>query len=120
MPELTGRVVLAADQFAIKHHADADTIYVICDNAADYRSTLVSDYLKDSKVELVFLPPYSPNLNVIERYWKFFKKKVLYNRYYEKFAEFKGACVNFFRQPRRYLKELRSLLTENFQIIGAR
>jgi transposase len=103
-----------------RRHAEAETIYVICDNAAYYRSTLVSDYLKDSKVELVFLPPYSPNLNVIERYWKFFKKKVLYNRYYEKFAEFKEACVNFFRQPRRYLKELRSLLTENFQIIGAR
>jgi transposase len=67
----------------------------------------------------VFLPPYSPNLNLIERYWKFFKKKVLYNRYYEKFNEFKDACERFFRQPRRYLKELRSLLTENFGIIGA-
>jgi transposase len=103
-----------------RRHAQAKTIYVICDNAAYYRSAMVSDSLKDSKVELVFLPPYSPNLNLIERYWKFFKKKVLYNRYYEKFVEFKEACVEFFRQPRRYLKELRSLLTQNFQIIGAR
>lgn len=80
---------------------------------------MVSEYLKDSKIKLVFLPAYSPNLNLIERYWKFFKKKVLYNRYYEKFEEIKEACERFFRQSRRYLKELRSLLTENFQIIGA-
>lgn len=74
-----------------RRHSEAETIYVICDNAGYYRSSLVSDYLKDSKIELVFLPPYSPNLNLIERYWKFFKKKVLYNRYYEKFNEFKDA-----------------------------
>jgi transposase len=102
-----------------RRHSEAEAIYVICDNAGYYRSTVVSDYLKDSKIELVFLPPYSPNLNLIERYWKFFKKKVLYNRYYEKFNEFKDACERFFRQPRRYLKELRSLLAENFGIIGA-
>jgi len=45
-----------------------------------------------SKIELCFLPPYSPyspNLNLIERYWKYFKKTLLYNRYYETFAEFK-------------------------------
>lgn len=102
-----------------RRHSEAKTIYVICDNAGYYRSTVVSDYLKDSKIELVFLPPYSPNLNLIERYWKFFKKKVLYNRYYEKFNGFKDACERFFRQPRRYLKELRSLLAENFGIIGA-
>jgi transposase len=96
----------------------AETIYAICDDAGYYRSRLVRDYLKGSKIELVFLPPYSPNLNLIEGYWKFFK--VLYNRYYERFQEFKEACVRFFRQPRRYLKELRSLLAENFQIVGAR
>ena len=41
-----------------------------------------------------------------ERYWKLFKKKVLYNRCYEKFQEFKKARVRFFRQSRRYLKAL--------------
>ena len=76
-----------------RRHPEAEAIYVICDNAAYYRSTMVTEYLKESKVELVFLPPYSPNLNLIERYWKFFKKKVLYNKYYEKFSEFKEACL---------------------------
>jgi transposase len=69
--------------------------------------------------ELVFLPAYSPNLNLIERYWKFFKKKVLYNHYYATFKEFKQACLEFFRKKKRYRKELESLLSENFQIMGA-
>jgi hypothetical protein len=47
------------------------------------------------------------------------KKKALYNRCYEKFQDFKKACVRFFRQSRRYLKALRSLLADNFPILGA-
>ena len=71
----------------------ATWIYVICDNARYYRSKAVKEYLKDSRIKPVFLPPYAPNLNLIERLWKFFKKKVLYNRYYETFEEFKAACA---------------------------
>ena len=100
-------------------HDQAETIYIICDNARYYRSKMVNEYLESSKIELIFLPPYSPNLNLIERYWKFFKKKVLYNQYYETFDEFKEACKSFFRKKKKYQAELKSLLTENFQIINA-
>jgi transposase len=93
-------------------------IYVICDNARYYRSKAVQEYLKNSRIKLVFLPPYAPNLNLIERLWKFFKKKILYNRYYETFEEFRAACEEFFRNPRKYHRGLRSLLTENFAIVG--
>jgi transposase len=51
----------------------AKRIYVICDNARYYGSKKVRHFLDSSKIELVFLPPYSPNLNLIERFWKFFK-----------------------------------------------
>jgi len=96
----------------------ATWIYVICDNARYYRSRAVSDYLKTSRIKLVFLPSYAPNLNLIERLWKFFKKKTLYNRYFETFAEFKAACEAFFANPAKYRRELRALLTENFAIVG--
>jgi len=56
---------------------------------------------------------------VIERYWKYFKKQILYDRYYENFKDFKTACENFFSEPEKHVVNLRSLLTENFQIIGA-
>ncbi len=99
-------------------HRKAQAIYVICDNARYYRSRKVKKYLENSRIVLVFLPPYSPNLNLIERYWKYFKKMVLYNHYYETFDEFKSACENFFRNTKQHKNELRSLLTKNFHIIG--
>jgi transposase len=99
-------------------HLAAAYIYVICDNARYYRSKAVKAYLESSRVKLIFLPPYSPNLNLIERLWKFFKKKMLYNRYFESFGEFAAACKEFFANPSQYKSELRSLLTENFSIVG--
>ena len=97
-------------------HVDAETIYIIVDNARYYRSRLLKEYAEGTKIKLIFLPPYSPNLNLIERYWKFFKKKVLNNCYYETFSEFKRACQSFFRKRKKYLPELQNLLTENFHI----
>nr|WP_256203603.1 transposase [Nitrosomonas sp. Nm58] len=101
------------------HHPIAAHIYIICDNARYYRSQLVNDYLNDSKIKLIFLLPYAPNLNLIERYWKFFKKKIFYGRYYEIFSFFKSTCEAFFTTLDHYKAELRTLLTDNFQIIGS-
>ncbi|MHC4139567.1 MAG: IS630 family transposase [Planctomycetota bacterium] len=98
-------------------HPDAEFVYTIYDNARYYRSRMVRKYLEKSKIKLIFLPPYSPNLNLIERLWKYFRKRVLYNKYYETFDEFKKACKSFFRRIKRYKGELSSLMTENFQII---
>jgi len=95
----------------------AHTIYVYCDNARYYRSRLVQAYLLGSKIKLIFLPPYCPDLNLIERLWKYFRKQILYNRYSEHFAEFKAACQGFFEGIEGHVTALGSLLTENFQII---
>jgi transposase len=100
-------------------HPDADAIYIIVDNARYYHSCLLKEHVEGTKIKLIFLPPYSPNLNLIERYWKFFKKKVLNNCYYETFGEFKRACESFFRKRKKYLPELQTLLTENFHIQAA-
>ena len=105
------------DQLVLAY-AYSTCIYIICDNAGYYRSKAVQAYLQDSRIKLVFLPAYAPNLNLIERLWKFFKKQVLYNRYYETFGGFRAACEDFFNNPQRYKSELRSLLAENFTITG--
>ena len=97
-------------------HSDANAIYIIIDNARYYRSRLLKESIEGTKIKLIFLPPYSPNLNLIERYWKFFKKKVLNNCYYETFEEFKQACKGFFRKRKKYLPQLQTLLAENFHI----
>jgi transposase len=94
-------------------HPDAKVIHIIVDNATYYKSQLVNEYLKTSRIKIHFLPGYSPNLNLIERLWKFFKKKILYNKYYETYDEFLAACKSFFRCRTKYRDELRTLLAEN-------
>ena len=96
----------------------AEHIYAICDNARYYRSRKVQDYLKHSSVEVIFLPSYSPNLNLIERLWRFLHKHSSYNRYHETFAMFRTACLDILDHLPDYHDELSSLLTENFQITG--
>jgi len=71
-------------------------IHLFCDNARYYRNKAVTKYLETSKIRLHFLPPYSPNLNPIERLWKWMKERVIYNTYYPDFEDFKCAVFGFF------------------------
>jgi transposase len=103
-----------------KRHPDAEVIHIFLDNATYYKSQLVKEYLKTSRIKIHYLPGYSPNLNLIERLWKFFKKKILYNQYYEKFEDFLASCKNFFRCRTKYREELRTLLTENLHLYAAK
>jgi len=88
----------------------AATIYVILDNAKYHYSKEVQEWIKTSRVKLVFLPPYSPELNLIERLWRVFKKKILYNQYYEKYSDFKTACLGFFENQNKYCDEISSIM----------
>ena len=93
-------------------------MYVILDNARYYKSQLVADYLKQNpRLNVIYLPPYSPNLNIIERLWKFLKKNITYNKYYEKFSTFRELIIEFLENIDQHQAELRTLLTDNFQII---
>ena len=79
----------------------------------------MQEYLKTSKISILFLPPYSPNLNLLERLWRFLKKVVLYNQYYEKFAEFRQAILGFFNNIKSHKAQLQSLMTLKFHTVGA-
>lgn len=72
---------------------------------------------KELNIILVFLPPYAPNLNLIERLWKFYKKIVKQNQYHRTFQEFFDATVDFFGHIERYATEMQSLLSMKFEII---
>lgn len=78
------------------HYLKKKKIHIFCDNARYYRNKAVRKYLETSRIVLHFLPPYSPNLNPIERLWKWMKERVLYNTYYEGFEEFKMSIMGFF------------------------
>lgn len=105
-------------------HLDKSCIHVFCDNAGYYRNRNVKAYLKTSRLQLHFLPPYSPNLNPIERLWKWMKESVVYNAYYELFEDFRDAVLGFFRtlnglDPGSVLgSAFRSRVRDRFRAIG--
>jgi transposase len=76
----------------------------------------VTELAESLEIELLYLPPYSPNLNLIERLWKFVKKKYLYAKYYEDFTQFSSAISEYLEDANvKYKEELDSLLTLRFQ-----
>lgn len=92
-------------------------VTIFLDNARYQRCTLVIEKAKSLQMELCFLPAYSPNLNLIERVWKFVKKKCLYSQYYEKFPAFKAAISKCLDETLTTHKaDLDSLLTLRFQL----
>lgn len=103
------------------HYPEADTIQIITDNAGYYRAKEIKEYLKTSRIRIEYLPPYSPNLNLIERLWKFMRKQVLYNRYYPTFLAFRRELLTFFERLSEELADsLHSLMTLNFNLFSAK
>lgn len=91
-------------------------ITLVLDNARYQHCRFIKDLALELRIELLFLPPYSPNLNLIERLWKFIKKQCLYSQYYEQFANFKQAIEDCLAEVSASFKEqLTSLLTLKFQ-----
>lgn len=98
------------------HNLDKEQIYVIGDNARYYRNAELQAWLdKNPRIVQLFLPTYSPNLNLIERLWKFLRKKVINTKFYQTFAEFRRAVLAFFDNIEQYKPELETLITFNFQ-----
>lgn len=99
------------------HYFDKKCIFAIADNARYYRSRLVKKFLEKSKIKLKFLPTYSPNLNLIERLWKYLRKKVINTTYYPRFSEFKEAIKKFFEDIDSYKEELKQFIGNKFHLI---
>jgi transposase len=91
-------------------------ITLVLDNARYQHCALVMNLAKSLSIHLEFLPSYSPNLNLIERLWKFIKKQVLYGRHYPTFHEFRAAIDGCLAKiPTEHGEKLQSLMTHNFQ-----
>jgi transposase len=91
-------------------------ITVVLDNARYQRCALVQAYADYLGIELLFLPSYSPHLNLIERLWRYVKKECLYAKYYQNFADFKQAIETCLETAcTEHKAELETLLSWNFQ-----
>jgi transposase len=101
-------------------YCKAKTICIILDNAKYQRSSNVQITAKFFNIDLVYLPPYSPNLNLIERLWRYFKKELMKNKYYGEYSTFESAVENFFAKFEDRFDDLKTLLNFKFGIIKAK
>ncbi len=91
-------------------------ITLVLDNARYQRNVAVMGLAEQLGITLLFLPSYSPNLNLIERLWKFTKRRSLYGRYHPTFADFRAAIEQTLDEiPNTHASELATLMTLNFQ-----
>jgi transposase len=87
------------DYLINEKYTDAPKIHLIIDNAGYFTGQIAEEWLKNNpRLQVHFLPPYSPNLNPIERLWKVFHEHVSNNQYYASGKEFKAAVLNFFNK----------------------
>ncbi len=93
-------------------------IYIVLDNARYQRCKYIEELAGELNIELVFLPPYSPNLNLIERMWRYIKKEVLALEYFsckEIFHEKIKTALKNINNDSQVKKKIKSLITPNFQ-----
>ena len=113
--------ITATEVWALLHQLAALTLgvplTVVLDNARSQRCAQGVTRATSLPIEWCFLPPYSPNLNLIERLWKFVKQQCLYSTYYADFAAFKTALVHCLAPTHTtHRPALTSLLTLRFQL----
>ena len=93
------------------------TVTIVLDNARYQKCKLVQETAKSLNIELLYLPTYSPNLNLIERLWRFVKKECLYSKHYETANEFEASITTCLEQMHVTNKvDLDRLITFNFQL----
>ena len=91
-------------------------ITLVLDNARYQRNAVVQALAAQLGITLLFLPSYSPNLNLIERLWKFTKRRAVYGRYHPTFRDFQAAIQEVLDGlSTKYSQQLASLMTLNFQ-----
>lgn len=98
---------------------DKTKIHIIVDNAKYYKNDLLKKYLKTSHIELIYLPPYSPNLNLIERLWKLMRKKTINSKYYEHYKDFKLAVLGFLDNCSDNRPEIRKFIGNKMHLLNS-
>ncbi len=110
--EFLGKIVHSYKNYSV--------IYVTVDNAKYFHAGKVTEWLENSpKIKLWFLPAYSPNLNLTERFWCFAKKNLVRGKYYKEYKTFRAKTFQFLNNTTDHINELKSLMVEKFEMIYA-
>ena len=100
-------------------HPDKARTHVVCDNARYHKNKDLRAWLADQPIHQVSLPFYSPNLNLIERCWKYLRQKGVNTTFYRTKGQFRTAVLGFFDQLPGFGADLAPLLSRKFYILDA-
>ena len=92
---------------------------VICDNARYYKNKVLHAELDEKHLVQVFLPTYSPNLNLIERRWKFLRQKIVNTSFFRTEGQFKTAVLDFFDRLPKFGQEFASRMSLKFHVLDS-
>lgn len=102
----------------IRAQYGSKTVHIILDRSGYHRASLIAEKTEKLNIKLHFLPPYSPNLNPIERLWKVMNEKVRNNRFFKSAKDFKEAISGFFENTLPGIgNELNDRINDNFQTL---
>lgn len=105
-------------KLVLQHYPDHHSIVLTVDNAPYFKSEEVQQWLAEHpQLILRFLPPYSPNLNLIERFWRFTKKKLTHNTYYAQYKTFRAFTFRLLNNIEPHHEELTRLINGKFEIV---
>ena len=106
-----------------KYNLKASKIYLIVDNASYHRIKKLKAWINspERRVRLIFLPPYAPHLNAIERLWGFMNEWVFHNKYYDTFEDLTDTIFEFFEKtlPENW-ETFRDTTTDNYRVISTK
>ncbi|KPA13578.1 dDE family endonuclease [Candidatus Magnetomorum sp. HK-1] len=107
-------------ELILKTYSSIPKINLIVDNARYFHASIVREWLENNKqIKMVYLPAYAPNLNLIERFWKYSKNQLVRGKYYETYKEFRVKAFQFLNNIKDHEESLKKLMVEKFQIVRA-
>lgn len=114
---ITGNSIIDFFNLIKEQYATKSVIHIILDQAGYHKSFDVREHASNLGIHLHYLPPYSPNLNAIERLWKVMNEKVRNNVFFDSAKSFKSKLRDFFHHDiPEILPNLRSRINDNFEI----
>jgi len=94
----------------LAHFPSSKKLNIVLDNARAHHAKILSPFLEEmnQRLELIFLPSYSPDLNPMEWFWKFLRKKVTHNTFFPEFKKFQHALIKFIRKYKTSSEEIKT------------
>ena len=103
-----GTVFIGFLKAFLKHYEHLQKIYLVIDNAPSHHTKIVTKFLESvkDKLEVLFLPPYSQNLNPIEHFWSYVREYITHDHFHPKLEDLVNSLRSFLIKHEKFNVEV--------------